>query len=243
MSGASERANGRASGPVLTSLFLYVPDHSAAAPESTTIAIPPTPEVPDDATGAPDTMANDADEMAPNLALKTGRFPHQPRKLASAAKKKDGENHPETARPATASGENPASRENSSSLSRTASGRKRPLTADSPGPHSGNLLLLRPQDRERSDLSSPTLSILRNAVQADMSHIHSDAGGETTDESKAPSANVERKGAAGVEQAKENANVAPQMERERLRGAESVKSSADVNGVIVAVPAEKEEGT
>ena len=29
MSGASERANGRASGPVLTSLFLFVPDHSA----------------------------------------------------------------------------------------------------------------------------------------------------------------------------------------------------------------------
>ena len=31
MRGASERANGRASGPVLTSLFLFVPDHSAAA--------------------------------------------------------------------------------------------------------------------------------------------------------------------------------------------------------------------
>ena len=29
MSGASERANGRAGGPVLTSLFLFVPDHSA----------------------------------------------------------------------------------------------------------------------------------------------------------------------------------------------------------------------
>ena len=29
MSGARERANGRASGPVLTSLFLFVPDHSA----------------------------------------------------------------------------------------------------------------------------------------------------------------------------------------------------------------------
>ena len=29
MSGASERANGRASGPVLTSLFLFVSDHSA----------------------------------------------------------------------------------------------------------------------------------------------------------------------------------------------------------------------
>ena len=29
MSGASERANGRASGPVLTSLFLFKPDHSA----------------------------------------------------------------------------------------------------------------------------------------------------------------------------------------------------------------------
>ena len=29
MSGASQRANGRASGPVLTSLFLFVPDHSA----------------------------------------------------------------------------------------------------------------------------------------------------------------------------------------------------------------------
>ena len=28
MSGASERANGRASGPVLTSRFLFVPDHS-----------------------------------------------------------------------------------------------------------------------------------------------------------------------------------------------------------------------
>ena len=32
VSGASERANGQASGPVLTSLFLFVPDHSAAAP-------------------------------------------------------------------------------------------------------------------------------------------------------------------------------------------------------------------
>ena len=29
MSGASERANGRVSGPVLTSLFLFVPDHCA----------------------------------------------------------------------------------------------------------------------------------------------------------------------------------------------------------------------
>ena len=29
LSGASERANGRASGPVLTPLFLFVPDHSA----------------------------------------------------------------------------------------------------------------------------------------------------------------------------------------------------------------------
>ena len=29
VSSASERANGRASGPVLTSLFLFVPDHSA----------------------------------------------------------------------------------------------------------------------------------------------------------------------------------------------------------------------
>ena len=29
MSGASERVNGQASGPVLTSLFLFVPDHSA----------------------------------------------------------------------------------------------------------------------------------------------------------------------------------------------------------------------
>ena len=28
VSGASERANGRASGPVLMSLFLFVPDHS-----------------------------------------------------------------------------------------------------------------------------------------------------------------------------------------------------------------------
>ena len=33
MSGASERANGRVSGPVLTSLFLFVPDHSAAPSE------------------------------------------------------------------------------------------------------------------------------------------------------------------------------------------------------------------
>ena len=32
MSGASERANGRASGPVLTSRFLFVPDHSAEQP-------------------------------------------------------------------------------------------------------------------------------------------------------------------------------------------------------------------
>ena len=31
VSGTSERANGRASGPVLTSLFLFVPDHSATA--------------------------------------------------------------------------------------------------------------------------------------------------------------------------------------------------------------------
>ena len=31
MSGASERANGRASDPVLTSRFLFVPDHSATA--------------------------------------------------------------------------------------------------------------------------------------------------------------------------------------------------------------------
>ena len=30
MSGASERANGRASGPVLTSVFLVDPDHSGA---------------------------------------------------------------------------------------------------------------------------------------------------------------------------------------------------------------------
>ena len=29
----SERANGRASGPVLRSLFLFVPDHSAVAPD------------------------------------------------------------------------------------------------------------------------------------------------------------------------------------------------------------------
>ena len=32
VSGASERANGRASGPVLTSWFLFVPDHSAPVP-------------------------------------------------------------------------------------------------------------------------------------------------------------------------------------------------------------------
>ena len=31
MSGVSERANGRASGPVLTFLFLFVPDHSPEA--------------------------------------------------------------------------------------------------------------------------------------------------------------------------------------------------------------------
>ena len=31
MSGASERANGRVRGPVLTSLFLFGPDHSAHA--------------------------------------------------------------------------------------------------------------------------------------------------------------------------------------------------------------------
>ena len=30
MSSASEQANGRASGPVLTSVFFFVPDHSAA---------------------------------------------------------------------------------------------------------------------------------------------------------------------------------------------------------------------
>ena len=34
MSGASERANGRASGPVLTSLFLYFPDHSSTTGET-----------------------------------------------------------------------------------------------------------------------------------------------------------------------------------------------------------------
>ena len=34
MSGASERANGRASDPVLTSQFLFVPDHSAMGSES-----------------------------------------------------------------------------------------------------------------------------------------------------------------------------------------------------------------
>ena len=34
MSGASEQANGRASGPVLTSLFLFVPDHSASTTSS-----------------------------------------------------------------------------------------------------------------------------------------------------------------------------------------------------------------
>ena len=33
MSGASERVNGRASGPVLTSRFLFVPDHSAPSGE------------------------------------------------------------------------------------------------------------------------------------------------------------------------------------------------------------------
>ena len=33
MSGASERANGRASGPVLTFLFLFVPDHSVLGEE------------------------------------------------------------------------------------------------------------------------------------------------------------------------------------------------------------------
>ena len=32
VSSASERANGRASGPVLSSLFLFVPDHSALVP-------------------------------------------------------------------------------------------------------------------------------------------------------------------------------------------------------------------
>ena len=31
VSSASERANGRASGPVFTSLFLFVPDHSASS--------------------------------------------------------------------------------------------------------------------------------------------------------------------------------------------------------------------
>ena len=33
VSGAGERANGQASGPVLTSLFMFVPDHSAPAQE------------------------------------------------------------------------------------------------------------------------------------------------------------------------------------------------------------------
>ena len=41
MSGASERANGRASGPVLTSLFLFIPDHSAPSEgESDQVSIP-----------------------------------------------------------------------------------------------------------------------------------------------------------------------------------------------------------
>ena len=34
MSGATERANGQASGPVLTSLFLFDPDHSAVVQNS-----------------------------------------------------------------------------------------------------------------------------------------------------------------------------------------------------------------
>ena len=45
MSGASERANGRASGPVLTSRFLLVPDHSAPA-----AAAPDVDDDDDDAT-------------------------------------------------------------------------------------------------------------------------------------------------------------------------------------------------
>ena len=52
MSGASERANGQASGPVLTSLFLFIPNHSAlalpAAVEGTahpTITVKPVPVV------------------------------------------------------------------------------------------------------------------------------------------------------------------------------------------------------
>ena len=36
VSSASERANGQASGPVLTSLFLFVPDHSAMTTTKTT---------------------------------------------------------------------------------------------------------------------------------------------------------------------------------------------------------------
>ena len=39
MSGASEGANRRASGPVLASLFLFVPDHSAMTPDGR--ALPP----------------------------------------------------------------------------------------------------------------------------------------------------------------------------------------------------------
>ena len=41
MSGASERANGRASGPILTSRFLVVPDHSAPLKTAPTTPIPP----------------------------------------------------------------------------------------------------------------------------------------------------------------------------------------------------------
>ena len=191
-------------------------------PESTTIAIPPTPD-PEKADA--DAEQKDAaaievaaiDAEAADLKLKSGRFPHQPRKLASA-----------TQRPRPATATNETSPKPTSGLSRTASGRKRPLTTGSStsSPTSG---LLRPQDRERSDLSSPTLSILRNAVQHDMSHIHS--AGETTDESKVPSANVEKKATA---EATARARAAT-TEKERMRGS---STGADASGVVLAVAGE-----
>ena len=41
VSDASERANGRANGPALTSLFLFVPDHSASSSSSSSSSLPP----------------------------------------------------------------------------------------------------------------------------------------------------------------------------------------------------------
>ena len=62
-----------------------------------------------------------------------------------------------------------------------------------------------------------------------MSHIHS--AGETTDESKVPSANVERKATAEAT-ARARASA---TEKERMRGS---STGADASGVVLAVAGE-----